>query len=472
MLEYLRQRLAALLNERAELAAKRDAVLAGPTEEKRDLTAEEAKAFEEARTAIIAHDEKINEARARISVLEEDEKRQAAVDQLAADLGRNAQPSPHSPARTTDPDFYPRHGDRSYFRDLMNAQMFGNREANERLARNDQQVADQIKERIQRGEQFIGSRALTTTDGGIGEFVPPLWMIDEYVRLARAGRVFADQLRPVPLPPGTDSINLPRLATGTAVAEQATQNTAVQNTDATTNSISSGIATIAGQQVVSVQLLEQSPLGAQLDNILLADLAADYATKLDVFALSNNASGKLGVLSVSGISAVAFTTGSPTVPLAYAKFADAIQRVATNRFLPAQKIFMHPRRWAWFLAALDTSNRPLVVPAAQNPQNAAGTETDLSAEGYVGTLQGLPVYQDPNIPTGLGAGTNEDIVIVARTDDIILFESTPRSEAFREPLAAQLSVLLRFYNYASIQAGRYPKSISTIGGTGFVAPTF
>src|SRR5436309_670981 len=137
MLEYLRQRLAALLSERAELAAKRDAVLAGPTAEKRDLTDVEAKEFEEARTAIIAHDEKINEARARISVLEDDEKRQAAVDQLAADLGRSIQSGTHSPARTTDPDFYPRHSDRSYFRDLMNAQMFGNREANERLARND-----------------------------------------------------------------------------------------------------------------------------------------------------------------------------------------------------------------------------------------------------------------------------------------------------------------------------------------------
>lgn len=472
MLEYLRQRLGALLAERAELAAKRDAVLAGPTAEKRDLTDVEAKEFEEARTEIIAHDEKINEARARIANLEEDEKRQANVDQLAAELGRNAQIGSNGPARTTDPDLYPRHGERSYFRDLMNAQMFGNREANDRLARNDRQVADQIKERIQRGEQFVGSRALTTTDGGIGEFVPPLWMIDEYVRLARAGRVFADQLRPIALPPGTDSINLPRLATGTATAEQSSQNTATQNTDATSNSISSGIATIAGQQVVAVQLLEQSPLGAEMDNILLGDLAADYATKLDVYALTNNASGKLGVLSISGISAVAFTTGSPTVPLAYAKYADAIQRVATNRFLPAQKIFMHPRRWAWFTAALDANNRPLIVPVANNPQNAVATENGPSAEGYVGNLQGLPVYQDPNIPTNLGTGTNEDISIIARTDDIILFESTPRSEAFREPLAAQLSVLLRFYNYASIQAGRYPKSISTIGGTGFVAPTF
>lgn len=470
MLEYLRQRLAALLSERAELAAKRDAVLAGPTEEKRDLTEDEAKTFDSAREAIIAHDETINECRARIATLEDDEKRQANVDKLAAELGQTGRAK--SGTQVTDPDFYPRYGERSYFRDLMNAQMFGQRESTDRLARNDRQVADQIKARVNRGEQFIGTRALTTTDGGIGEFVPPLWMIEEYVRLARAGRVFADQLRPVPLPPGTDSINLPRVATGTAVAEQATQNTAVQNTDATTNSISSGVATIAGQQVVSVQLIEQSPLGAQLDDILLADLAADYATKLDVFALSNNATGKIGVLSVSGISAVAFTTGSPTVPLAYAKFADAIQRVATNRFLPAQKIFMHPRRWAWFTAALDANNRPLVVPSAGNPFNAMAELNAPSAEGFVGTLQGLPVYQDPNIPINLGVSTTEDIAIVARTDDIILFESTPRSEAFREPLAAQLSVLLRFYNYAGIQAGRYPKSISTIGGTGFVAPTF
>jgi HK97 family phage major capsid protein len=459
MLEYLRARLAELLAERAELAAKRDAVLTGPTAEKRDLTEDESNAFEEARTAITAHDEKINETRARIANLEDDEKRQLAVDQLAVELGRG-QGDQNSPARTQDPAMYGRGNGRSYFRDLVQAQVFGNRDAIERLVRNDREVRDH------RSQQ----RALTTTDGVAGEFVPPLWMVNEYIRLARAGRVIADQVRQQNLPGGTDTINLPRLATGTAVAEQATQNTAVQNTDASTNSVAANVATIAGQQVVSLQLLEQTPAGINIDDILLADLAADYATKLDVFVINNNAAGKIGLLNVSGANSVVYTQANPTTVAAiYPRIADGIQQISTNRFLPPQKIFMHPKRWAWFLAALDSQSRPLVVPSAQMPMNAAGIDDgSVSAEGFVGTLQGLPVFQDPNISLILGGGTNEDRIIIARTDDVILFEGTPRAESFREPLAANLSVLLRFYNYAALHASRYPKSISIISGTGMI----
>lgn len=358
---------------------------------------------------------------------------------------------------------YERGNGRSYFRDLVQAQVMGNRDAIDRLVRNDREVADKRR----------AERALTTVDGVAGEFVPPLWMMDEWIRLARAGRIMADQVRHQGLPGGTDTINLPRLATGTATAEQATQNTAVQNTDASTNSIAANVATLAGQQVISLQLLEQTPAGINIDDILLADLSYDYATKVDVFVINNNATNKVGILNVSGANAVTFTSASPTAALAYSKIADAIQRIATLRFLPAQKIFMHPRRWAWFLASLDTSNRPLVVPSAGlGPNNAMIAGTDVNAEGFVGTLQGLPVYQDPNIPINLGAGTNEDRIIVARTDDIILFEGSPRSEAFREPLAAQLSVLLRFYNYLALHASRYAASVSIIAGTGLVTPTF
>lgn len=459
MLEYLRQRLAALLSERAELATKRDAVLAGPTEEKRDLTEDEAKAFDSAREAIIAHDEKINECRARIATLEEDEKRQANVDKLAAELGRkddNGAPSP-GPARTNPPETYRRGGQQSYFRDLVQASVFQNREATERLVRNDREVAAQ--------------RALTTTAGAGGEFSPPLWMMSEWIRLARAGRVIADQIRHADLPPGTDVINLPRLATGTATAQQATQNTAVQSTDATTNSIAANVITIAGQQVISLQLLEQSPLN--IDDILLADLAADYATKLDVFVINNNATNAVGLVNAAAGANQITNLTLTTVAGLFPKLADAIQRINTSRFLPPTKIFMHPRRWGAVLASLDTNNRPLVVPNSLGPNNAMGIDAqDVVAEGFVGTIMGLPVYQDPSIPTNLGGGTNQDMVIVARTDDSILFEGTPRTEVFREPLAAQLSLLLRLYNYVAIHASRYPASIATITGTGLVPPTF
>jgi HK97 family phage major capsid protein len=386
--------------------------------------------------------------------LRTEEAREAELNELVKRTAPAA-PAPTGSARvTSEPEVYRKGGQTSYFRDLYKASTAGDRESVERLVVNDKQV-----------------RALTTVDGAGGDFVPPLWMVNEFVELARAGRVVADQVRHLPLPTGTDTISLPRLATGTATAEQTTQNTAVQNTDATTGSVTAAVATIAGQQVISQQLLDQSPIN--MDDVLLADLAADYAIKLDTFVISNNATNKVGLLNVSGVNAVTYTDASPTPGELYSKVADAIQQIHTGRYMPADKVFMHPRRWAWFVAALDTAGRPLVVPDSGTGRSPLATaDGGVVSQGFVGTLQGLPVYVDPNIPINLGGSTNEDRIIILRSTDSILMEGTPKAEAFRETYANQLSVLLRFYNYAALHASRLPKSISVIAGTGLVTPTF
>lgn len=472
MLAYLRKQMTAALEARAALKSEMDAILAAPKAEKRDLSDDEAKAFGEKREALKAKDVDIEAYRDRIADLEKDEQREQRAAEILAQHGQAGERRERVTV-TSEPATYRKGGQTSYFRDLFRAQMKGDSGAIQRLSRNDREVQDHLQ-RIARGAEEglegMEARALSTTDGAGGEFVPPLWMVNDYVALARGGRVIADQVRPMALPPGTDSISLPRVASGTAVAEQATQNTAVQNTDATTNSVTAAVATIAGQQVVAQQLLDQSPIN--MDQILLADLAADYAVKADTFVINNNAANKLGLLNVSGLNAVTYTDATPTTAELYPKVADGIQQIHTGRFLPGDKIFMHPRRWAWFTAAVDTAGRPLVTPLANMPQNVLAQMGAVVSEGLVGSLQGLPVYVDPNIPINLGAGTNEDRIVIVRSTDVIFFEGTPQAEAFRETKADQLSVLLRFYNYAALHASRYPKSISVIAGTGLITPTF
>lgn len=455
MLAFLRKQLQELLEQRAALKTDLDGILKTPTEEKRGLTDDEDKAFAEKRDAIKKTDGDIDAVEQRIADLQDEEERAAKAAEIRSRFTPEG-PQPTGVTVVSEPETYRKGGQQSYFRDLFRSQHMGDRTAMDRLQRNDREVMEK--------------RAITTTDGSAGEFVPPLWMIEDYVALARAGRVVADQVQHQPLPPGTDTISLPRVATGTATAEQTSQNTAVQNTDATSNSVSAAVATIAGQQVVPQQLLDQSPIN--MDQILLADLAADYAVKLDTFVINNNAANKRGLLNVTGLNAITYTDASPTVGELYSKGGDGIQQIHTGRLLPPDKHFMHPRRWAWFTVSLDTAGRPLVVPVANMPQNALASMGDVVSEGFVGTWQGLPVFVDPNIPTNLGAGTNEDRIITARSQDIILFEGTPRSETFRETKADQLSVLLRFYNYAALHSERYPKSISVISGTGMIAPVF
>jgi HK97 family phage major capsid protein len=441
--------------QRSRLKAQMDFILGTVKREQRDqLNEAETQKFDELRTSVEDIDYELRRAR------EAENREQRAAD-LRAQYGQTGEQRERTAAVsvTGNETTYRRHDPQSpsWVRDMISANLRGDPDAHERLRRNAREVA-------------METRALSTTDGAGGDFVPPLYMVQDFVRLARPARVIANRLRTAPMPAGTDAITLPRLATGTAVAEQSTQNTAVQNTDATTNSVTANVATMAGQQVVSVQLIEQSPVN--MDEELLRDLLADLAVKVDTFAISNNVANKRGLLNVSGTNSITYTDASPTVGELYPKLADAVQQISTGRYLPPDVIFMHPRRWAWILAAVDSQQRPLAVPAANAPQNVIAAVGSVAAEGFVGSMLGLPVFVDPNIPTNTGTGTNEDRIIVANSQDVILYESAPRAEAFREPLAAQLSVLLRVYQYVAIHSERYPKSLSVIGGTGLTPPTF
>jgi HK97 family phage major capsid protein len=332
------------------------------------------------------------------------------------------------------------------------------------------------RDRLQRHAQDVETdpeyRDLTRTDGAGGYFVPPLWMMQDYVELARAGRAYANLCNGQALPPGTDSINIPKVSTGTATAVQTADNGSVQETDLTDDFVSAPVRTIAGQQDIAIQLLDQSPVS--FDQVVFRDLTADFATKADLQVISGSgSSGQVtGVRSTSGIETITYTSATPTVSQLYSKIADAVQRVHTLRFMPPTAIVMHPRRWAYLLAATDSTGRPLVTPDAGNPMNNAATLGAVAAEQVVGQMHGLPVITDPNMPTTLGTGTNQDVIHVLRASDLLLFESGIRSRVLPEVGSGNLTVRLQVYGYLAFTAGRYPKSIVEIGGSGLVAPSF
>ena len=394
-----------------------------------------------------ALDPQIDDARQRV----EDLRAEAARDAAAADLARDIAPAA-SVRVTAEPEIYRRDGEHSYFRDLYKAQKYGRSESLERLDRH--------------------SRAIGTADGGIGEFVPPTWLIDEFEPLARAGRVTADLFRQEVLPAGTDSISVPVVTGGPSVAEQTTQGNALSETDMTSSSATAAVATEGGVATVNLQLLEQSPIN--VDTVVFGELAAAHAVAVDTFCISNNATGKKGLLSVTGINAVTYTDASPTVPEAWPKLIDAKRQIHKGRFLPATHVVMHPDRWAWFESQLDANGRPYVSDALATALPLLGITDGNVPEGFAGTLRGLalPVYLDANIPVNLGAGTNEDRIITMRAPDVTLYESAPRAELFRETKAKEAQVVFRLYSYLALMSARAPKSISVIAGTGLAAPSF
>ncbi|MFI5793816.1 phage major capsid protein [Streptomyces sp. NPDC051677] len=350
----------------------------------------------------------------------------------------------------------------SYFADLIR----------HRVGMDDGSGAERLRRHAEEVASTAEYRDLSRTDGNGGYFVPPLWLMSQFIELARAGRAYANLCTSQPLPPGTDTINIPKVATGASTAIQTADNAAVSETDLTDTSVPAPVRTIAGQQDVAIQLLDQSPVS--FDEVIFRDLTADYATKVDLQVISGTGgSGQVtGIRATSGIVTVAYTDASPTVAELYSKLADAVQRVHTARFMPPTVIVMHPRRWAWFLAASDSTGRPLVVPNAGNPQNAAATLGVVGSQQVVGQMHGLPVVTDPSMPITLGAGTNEDVIHVLRASDLLLFESGLRSRVLPEVGSGTLTVRLQVYGYLAFTAGRYPQSIVELGGSGLVQPAF
>lgn len=345
-------------------------------------------------------------------------------------------------------------GQHSFFHDLRSANL-GDNEARDRLNRH-------------ASEMRVEKRDLTSTAGAGGEFIPPMWLMDRWIPLLRSSRAIADSLTRLDLPAGAMSISLPKLSGGTATAIQASENAAIQETDATTTSVTANVRTIAGMQDLSTQLFEIPQPG--LDEILFRDLARDYATKLDVQVISGSgASGQLlGLRTVSGINAVTYTDASPTAGELYAKLADAIQRV-TGAFMNPDTIAMHPRRWAMLLSSVDSAGRPLF----NGDTNPMGNGMNNVSDGSAGSLLGLRVVVDPNLPTNIGAATNQDVILVYDSSQIFLWEEgAPRTRVFEDIGSGTLTVRLRVHGYVALMANRLPTAISAIDGTGLVAPTF
>jgi len=497
-LEFLRRQLATLLEKRAGLVSAFDGIIAGAAAENRNqLNPDEQTRFDAGREEIKKVDAEISAQESRIADQEQIEVRSAAARNSAANSGDQGG-TPAAPSGVTvgyEPTTYHRAAKHSYFLDMVRSQLNigdgdgGVNAARDRLtrhademrvelpareARRDQQAQRELRtidslSAAQRESVFEKRVNPNRTDGQGGNFVPPLWIIDEYVDLPRFGRTVANSVRNLTLPSGTDSINLPKVATGTTAAIQTADAGAVSSTDLTDTSVSAPVRTIAGQQDVAIQLLDQSPIS--FDEVVFADLIADYNAKLDIQVINGSgASGQMaGILGVSGINAVTYTDASPTLPELWLPLLQAASQVAKNRKLPALAVFSTPSIWYWALSQLDTQSRPFMLPAA-NAFNPLGLQTGQAAgEGYVGDWTfGLPHLNDGNIPSNLGGGTNETRVIVARTSDLFLWEGSMRTRVLSEVLSGTLQVRLQVYNYAAFMGNRRPEAISVISGTGLI----
>ncbi len=457
VLDKIRENIREALDERATKQSELDAILATvETEGRSDLTPEETETFKAAKEARAAVDEKIDTLEARLADLEDLDSRNEEREALAKKLQPEATPEAQRAIRVNKEEpTYRAGGSHSFFQDAYAARAGYGGQAAERLQRHESELRD------------VGT-------GAFGALVVPQYLPQMFAEVVRAGRVTANLCQSLSLPPQGMTLNIPRGTTGTVVDSQSDQNTAVTEVDFDETTLTIPVRTLAGQQDVSRQAIER---GFNVDTIIYNDLAGGYAVTLDGQLINGAGTNgtHTGILSTTTVNSV--TTGTATAQSILAKIGQALSVVNGARFMPADVIVMHPRRWGFLTTASDSNGRPLVVPVAGGPTNAFG-DGNAAAYGFVGQIHGVDVYTDANVPTTISTstitGATEDNIIVARREDLLLWEDSPAPRQFRfdETLGGSLTIKLVVAGDSAFTAGWYPTGVAVISGSGMGAPTF
>lgn len=345
-----------------------------------------------------------------------------------------------------------------FIRDVLAQTLYRDLEAEQRLLRHMQE------ERVERGAYL--ERAAGT--GAFAGLTVPQYLTELYAPAVAARRPFADAMTQLPLPASGMTVNISRITTATSAALQATENSAVSETNIDDTILTENVQTAAGQQTLSRQALDR---GTGIEDVVMMDLQRRYATVLDSTIINQATTGLLAVATD-----VAYTDTTPTGAELYPKLlaAAAGSEAALLGQANPDVVVMHSRRWYW-LAKEMTTSWPLIANQGIPTQAGGVNLAERYGAGFRGLLpNGMAVIVDNNLPINLGGGTNEDSIVISPTEESFLWEDPGAPQFIRaeQPAAASLGVLLVLYGYFAYTLRRYANSHQEITGTGLITPTF
>lgn len=446
---------------------------------------------------------------ARIDEVEAEEKRKTHLAEVRATNGLDA-PKGGPALEVHEPTTYGKGSPNSYFLDLATVSVGqtnpGYEEARARLQRASHEVAvemltntspekrnairsmvaeeqrragkDSVRDTLKRyealGQTGRGElrAGMDTGSGSGGSFATPVYQVSEYAPYREAGRAFADACNKQELPAYGMTVYIPHVTGPAGVANQATQNTGVNETDPTAGYLSGNLNTLAGEVTVSQQLLDRVGPGFQFDRMIFDQLNRDYAPKFDAQVLTAALAGA-GTVAYTDSTGFHLNVANGTGGF-YSKVSGAKSsiRKGAGTFLRPSHLFLDPARWEFISGWGDGQARPVVVPSYAGPFNAVAggsADGDTSIDGPTGyRLNGLPVFTDANIPTPTAGA---DQAIVGDLSEVYVFEGAQITRALPQTVGGNLSVLLQLYSYNTTIV-RYPLGVQTISGSGMATISF
>lgn len=346
----------------------------------------------------------------------------------------------------------------AFVRDVVMQYLYRDLEAEQRLLRHMQE------ERVERGQYL--QRAVGT--GAFAGLTVPQYLTEMYAPSVAALRPFADACNKHDLPPDGMTVNISRITTASSAGVQATENTPVSETNMDDTLLTENVQTIGGSQTLSRQAIDR---GTGVEDIVMDDLQRRWATSLDGTLITQVSTGLAAVST-----AITYDDTSPTGAELYPKIlaGAAGSEAALMGFAQPDIAVMHSRRWYWLNAQM-TNQWPLFGQPGIPTQASGVNFAERYGRGVRGVLpNGTVAIVDNNVPTNLGAGTNQDEIYVAPSDECHLWEdpNAPQFIRAEQPSAKSLGVDLVLYGYIAYSFRRFSNSHQRVSGTGLITPTF
>jgi hypothetical protein len=260
----------------------------------------------------------------------------------------------------------------------------------------------------------------------------PIQYMSNFVSNTNFGRPAIDAVSKAALPASGMTINIPTLVTsagggsGTAPTVASTAESAAPSDTGMVSAYTSvSVSKYAGQQTISLELMERS------DPIFFDQLAI----QLERAYLQATDAALIAILTAQGTQA-ATTAATSAGLISYVSTESPAAYKGSSYF--AQNLVANTDWWSALLGYTDTTGRPIYN--AYNYMNNAGESKPGSIKG---TVLGLDLYVDKNVTAGL---IDESAFIIA--PETVLWMESPEA-FFSVNVVNSMSVQTAIYGYAA-----------------------
>ena len=267
------------------------------------------------------------------------------------------------------------------------------------------------------------SDAMTTNTA----FNPTQYLSSIFVSNTNFGRAAVDACGRAALPASGLTLNIPSLITPTDTAPTVAataESAAPSDTGMTSEYLSYTVSKYAGQQTISLELIERSD-PVFMDQLMI-QLERAYLKATDAAVIA--------AFIASGTAATA-TAATSAGLISFLSSESAKAYAGTSYF--AKNVVLGTGTWGAVMGYTDSTGRPIYN--ASQPWNAAG---DVKASSIKGNLLGLDAYVDVNAVATAGA---DNSAFVIAPEAVTVFESP--TAMFSVNVVGSMSVNLAIYGY-------------------------